>query len=103
MNKNDFEKEYSNEIEEIKGLFQSLEIDKEHPDIETIRKFVRTSKNEIEQKKKRNYNVFRASALVIISILIPALNYYPLQVLSLSLLSIFVMPIVLVLSSEEKL
>lgn len=104
MNKNDFEKEYTQEISDLKKLLSNLEQTTiKEPKLEDVRAFVRISKAEIEDKKKRNYNIFRAIALATLSVLVPAMHFYPLQVASISLLSIIIMPIVLVFSKEEQI
>ncbi len=102
MKKDSFEDNYSNEINELNKLFSNLdENNSKQPNIEQVRNFVRVSRAEIEEKRKRNYNIFRGIALATVSILVPAMHFYPFYVLSLSLLSMIIMPILLVFSKEE--
>ncbi len=97
MENKDFEKEYKKEIDQLKDFYGKVESDNQ-PDLEQIRMFVRSSKQDIEEMKTKKFNLFRAISLAGISIFLVGLKVYPTGAISLSFLSILVMPIALSLS-----
>ena|SRR6056297_2381761 len=97
MENKDFEKKYKKEIDQLKDFYGKVEADSQ-PDLEQIRMFVRSSKQDIEKIKTKKFNLFRAISLAGISIFLFGLKVYPVGAISLSLLSILVMPLALSLS-----
>jgi hypothetical protein len=99
MENKDFENKFKKEIDQLKDLYGNFELDNQ-PDLEQIRMFVRESKQDIEEVKAKKLNLFRAISLAGISVFLVGLKVFPLGALSLSALSILVMPIFLSVSKE---
>ena len=97
MENKNIEKEFRKEIDQLQDFYNKVESDKK-PDLNEIRMFVRKSKQNIEEKKAKRFNLFRAISLAGISLFLIGLKVYPLGAISLSLLSILIMPIALSLS-----